>query len=157
MLYIECPKVLADVIDSKHRVFLAGGITGCPDWQSLVVQKLKDLSNLTVFNPRRELFDFSIDCREQITWEFDCMQQSNVIFFYFPKESICPIALYELGRMLAFYRLKGDRHLVIGCDKEYERIRDLEIQVELASQGQLVVHSDLDETVDDLLGHLKSS
>ena len=44
--------------------FLAGGITGCKDWQSKVIKKLESydkinnglLDKLVVFNPRRDVF-----------------------------------------------------------------------------------------------------
>ena len=48
--------------------FLAGGITGCNDWQRTVIDMLEDydsrrfpgsLRNLVVFNPRRQEFDIN--------------------------------------------------------------------------------------------------
>ena len=48
--------------------FLAGGITGCDDWQQTVISILEDydkrrfpgsLCDLVVFNPRRSSFDIN--------------------------------------------------------------------------------------------------
>lgn len=41
--------------------FLAGGITGCPDWQKDIINSFEDsikdnIKNLVLFNPRRENF-----------------------------------------------------------------------------------------------------
>jgi hypothetical protein len=35
--------------------------------------------------------------KDQIQWEFEHLRKADTILFWFPKESICPIALYELG------------------------------------------------------------
>ena len=55
-------------IDSNNRisVFLAGGITDCPDWQSEVIKYLRryEINNkldLVVYNPRRKFFDIYND------------------------------------------------------------------------------------------------
>jgi hypothetical protein len=47
--YVECP----DEFDGDGPgLFLAGGITGCPDWQS-EVRNLIEPSEWTLLNPRR--------------------------------------------------------------------------------------------------------
>ena len=53
---IECPNVGEN---ADYNLFLAGGITNCPDWQSELIKKLKNLKldyNLNVYNPRRKIF-----------------------------------------------------------------------------------------------------
>ena len=53
------------------NVFLAGGITGCRDWQRIVIEYLKyfddiyKLGSVAVFNPRRD--DFDVSDSEEIT------------------------------------------------------------------------------------------
>jgi len=51
--------------NNKIKIFLAGGITNCPDWQKIIIDKIKhtsnpyqktSLKNVTIFNPRRENF-----------------------------------------------------------------------------------------------------
>lgn len=53
-------------------VFLAGGITGCPDWQAAVVRMVGD-ANVVLLNPRRENFpmDDPKASLDQILWEHD--------------------------------------------------------------------------------------
>jgi len=96
MKYIESPKTYSG--DEGKSLFLAGGITNCPDWQSVIV-KLSQGTRVTLLNPRRKTFpiDDPNAASEQIRWEFEHLRKSDAILFWFPKESISPIALYELG------------------------------------------------------------
>jgi hypothetical protein len=148
MEYIECP-CSYKLPSSKPKLFLAGGITGCPDWQSDIVKELKECS-VVIFNPRRRTFDVNdTSAREQITWEFDSMNVSDIILFWFPQETLCPIALYELGR----YNVNSeDYSIVIGTHKDYIRREDVVIQTELATRNAvnksgLTVHKSISECV----------
>ena len=50
--YIEAPTEF----DSEGKaIFCAGGITGCPDWQSQIAELLKP-SSWIILNPRRANF-----------------------------------------------------------------------------------------------------
>jgi hypothetical protein len=118
------------------KLFLAGGITGCPDWQGDVIaciQKLADnpiwqTPHGLVLNPRRP--NFPIDDKsasyEQIAWEVFAMRQADVTAFWFPKETLCPITLLEYGR-----QLEGAKRLIVGVHPDYARRRDVEIQTQL--------------------------
>ena len=54
MEYIEAPNKVKHR-PTKSSIFLAGGITGCPDWQKHVVTTLRDLP-VRIYNPRRSDF-----------------------------------------------------------------------------------------------------
>lgn len=41
--------------NNNPSIFLAGGITNCPNWQQEAISYLSKL-NLTIYNPRRENF-----------------------------------------------------------------------------------------------------
>lgn len=144
MNYIEAPEY--DFQNDKVSVFLAGGITDCPDWQKTVVNQLRDL-DITVFNPRRA--NFPIDdpnaSYEQIKWEYNMLRRADVIIFWFCKETMCPIVLYELGA-----HSKSDKTIVVGVDKDYERRQDVEIQTHLVRPDIKIVYS-----IDDLVSRLK--
>ena len=126
MQYIESPqnytKMPGDV-----AIFFAGGITNCPDWQSEIVDALRDI-NITILNPRRKFFPIndSTASKEQIKWEYSHLRKADVILFWFPKESICPIALYELGAWCM-----TTKPIYLGVDSEYPRKTDIEIQTAL--------------------------
>jgi hypothetical protein len=124
MRYIEAPAVYNG---NEKSLFLGGGITGCPDWQDELVNSLRD-EEIVLLNPRRK--NFPIDnpnaAREQILWEHRNLRKSSANLFWFPKESLCPIALYELGTWSM-----TDKTLFVGVHPEYKRKIDVEIQTEL--------------------------
>lgn len=126
MKYIECPKIYEENKKEKS-LFLAGGITGCPNWQAELSDLLKD-ENITLLNPRRK--NFPIDdpnaSKAQIIWEYNHLKKATAVSFWFPKETLCPITLYELGKQSAY-----NKPLFIGVHPEYKRKLDVEIQTGL--------------------------
>lgn len=111
----------------ENTLFLAGGITNCPDWQEQVINNLHDC-DVTVFNPRRKEFDINDPSATeiQIAWEYKKLREATAILFWFPKETLCPIVLFELGAHLG-----RDIPLFIGCQQDYARIKDVQIQSRL--------------------------
>ena len=134
MIYVEAPH---KVEVNKKSIFLAGGITGCPDWQKKVVEKIKDL-DIVIYNPRRADFDISDTnaSKIQIEWEHNMLRKADVISFWFCKETIQPITLYELGAHTV-----TSKPLIIGMDKGYERREDVEIQTKLERPDTEFVYS----------------
>jgi hypothetical protein len=143
MRYFEAPQ---EYTTERKSIFLAGGITGCPDWQQEVARKLVDM-DVALLNPRRK--DFPIEdpaaSEAQIKWEFTHLRQADAILFWFPKETLCPIVLYELG---AWSMTK--KPLFIGVEPGYKRAQDVEIQTKLA-RPELQIGSSLD-TLCELIG-----
>lgn len=137
MHYIEAPEVWK-YATTEHSIFLAGGITGCPDWQAEMVNLLSSHKKLTLLNPRRK--DFPIHnphaAHNQILWEFDHLRKAAAILFWFPCETLCPIVLYELGAWSS-----SIKPLFIGVHPDYQRRRDVEIQMELARPGLKIEYS----------------
>ena len=148
MHYIEAPTPYT-YEESDKSLFLAGGITGCPDWQQDIVKLLSD-TFITILNPRRA--DFPIHdpnaAMEQIKWEHDNLRRSCAISFWFPKETICPIVLYELGAWSM-----TDVPIFVGMHPEYQRRQDVEIQTKLARPKVEIVYS-LDELANQVKGEL---
>jgi len=150
MYYVESP----DTIEMGNRVsiFLAGGITNCPDWQAAIVDKIKHLE-LVIFNPRRKNFPIHDPTAAfaQIKWEHDHFRKSSMISFWFSKETMCPIVLYELGAWTM-----TDIPIVIGMDPAYQRRQDVEIQKKLERPDIKIVYSlgDLAEGITNLYNML---
>jgi hypothetical protein len=128
------------------KLFLAGGITGCPDWQAEIMEKMFDdsekfdyLYNVIVFNPRRQYFpkNSKDESEKQITWEYKGFEESDIIAFWFPKETINPIVLYELGK----WGNSSKKTIIIGIDEGYERKADVEIQTKLARPEVNIVYT----------------
>ena len=148
MIYVEAPNDLYLPSGTYFSVFLAGGIVGCPDHQAKICGKLKSLpDNLIVFNPRRENFPIndSSAAEAQIRWEYTMLRRVDLISFWFPKETLCPIVLLELGLWLV-----QDKPLIIGVHPDYVRRQDVEIQTSLARPDIKIVYS-----VDDIVKGIK--
>lgn len=123
----EAPAEL-DPDDHRLRVFLAGGITGCPDWQAAIVPLLWDLP-LAIFNPRRAVWN--AESEDQIQWEHKYLLKAHVALFWFCAATVCPIALYELGVVSAWRGLTGHKALFVGIEPGYAREVDVRIQTRL--------------------------
>lgn len=134
MQYIEAP---AEYNGSGPSLFLAGGISGTMDWQADLKDKLRHL-DLTIINPRRRNFPMHQPdaAREQISWEFRHLRKADWRLFWFPPETLCPIALYELGTWSV---LPGP--LFVGTHPGYQRRVDVVIQTELIRPEIEVVDS----------------
>jgi hypothetical protein len=126
MRYIEAP-TRYDANPSELSLFLAGGITGCPDWQSGLVDMLGD-EKIALLNPRRK--DFPMHDPDaayaQIKWEHDHLRKADAISFWFPRETLCPIVLYELGAWSM-----ASKTIFVGMHPDYQRKNDVLIQTGL--------------------------
>lgn len=136
MRYIEAPRELEHTL-GRNSIFLAGGITNCPDWQQEMVRLLYD-TNLILLNPRRANFPIHDPSAAlaQITWEHQMLRRASSILFWFPCETICPIVLYELGAWSM-----TQRPILVGVHPKYQRRQDVEIQTGLARPEVEVVYS----------------
>ena len=87
-IVIEAPNEVYSLENNKNfKLFLAGGISNCPDWQAELIEKIKDLPGLTVYNPRRKNFpmDDPKAAEAQITWEYNKLKGVDGILFWFSK------------------------------------------------------------------------
>jgi len=152
MIYVEALDSL--VATTELSVFLAGGITGCPDWQQDMRKLLQD-TDLILFNPRRANFPIGDPgaALEQIAWEHYHLRTASAILFWFPRETLCPIVLYELGAWSM-----ADKPIFVGVHPDYPRRKDVEIQTQLVRPEVKVVYSleDLAQQVRKGLGDEKS-
>jgi nucleoside 2-deoxyribosyltransferase len=90
---------------TKRRVFLAGSIEMdfATNWQEDLGQTLSSLGWI-VFNPRRDNWDASWEQKstnpqffQQVTWELDAIEKSDLVIVYFDPATKSPITLMELG------------------------------------------------------------
>ena len=126
----------------NFKVYLAGGITNCHNWQKDVIEYIRKqdvdnkLEKLTLCNPRRDNFDIAKDDPfDQIIWEQDAINyKTNIFSMYFcNSESDQPICMYELGVRIAritdgFY---SRDNLIISIENGYKRTNDVVIQTKL--------------------------
>jgi len=142
MKYIEAPNYSLDIarLNPEECLFLAGSITGAENWQKdLAHAEYYDFSTVrlidryNIFNPRRENYnglDPKIE-QEQITWEYHCIHRCKYILFWFAKETLAPITLFELGSALHTH---DHSKIFIGIDPEYKRKNDVIIQTRLRDE-----------------------
>lgn len=151
MKYIQCPAELPPETTSK-TLFLAGGISSCPDWQADITLQLVH-TNWTLINPRRLDFDSNNPAMSevQIAWEHKHLRLSSAIAFWFPPDTLCPITLYELGAWSM-----TQKPLFVGVHPEYKRRLDVIVQTRLVRPEITVVDS-LEQLVKQLEFALKGA
>lgn len=141
-------------IDTNNgvKIFLAGGITNCPDWQNEAIEFFKSEfgvnAPITIYNPRRENFPINNPnaSEQQIVWEYNHLADADIILFWFAPGSPNPIVFYELG----MHCNSSDKTCFIGCDPRFERKNDVVIQTALA-RPELPIYSDLNEMCGDIV------
>lgn len=132
-------------------VFLAGGITNCPDWQKEVITELSsypDTDKLVVFNPRRDNFPINDPSatETQIMWEFNWLEQADIFSMLFcdgPSDQ--PICMYEYGRNIVRMQNRfpsdWEDRIVTTVAQNYKRLADVTMQSTLASKNMLSVYT----------------
>ena len=134
----------------SNRLFIGGGISNCPDWQTEILDSFQSL-NITCFNPRRKDFDVKnvLMSEQQVKWENKHLHMATEILFWFCKETLCPITLYELGAWSM-----TNKKLFVGVEPEYARNFDVKLQTEL-SRPEIVVVSSLKELSNQVIAHYR--
>jgi len=145
--YIEAPEELPMGDVNRLTLFLAGGITRTDDWQRRVAAELSD-TGLVILNPRRRNFpiDDPSGAEAQIDWEFRHLRRATARLFWFPPQTLCPIALYELGAWAA-----RTGPLFVGTHPAYARRTDVVLQLRLARP-----EVDVTDSLDGLIQQVRS-
>lgn len=155
MQYIEAISDLKAVY--RHRLFLGGGISNCPDWQKEACGALDNLP-ISVYNPRRADFDVSKKKNTvvQIRWEHERLFDATEHLFWFPQETLCPITLFEFGKALMY-----SKQLFVGCHPKYQRLLDVkeQVKVERLRQGKspLKIHTNFRELLKSVYNHYRQT
>lgn len=132
-------------------IFLADSIEmGAAElWQDKVCESLKG-ENLIVYNPRRDNWDSSLvqskdnkQFKEQVDWELDRINASDIVFFYFDPNTKSPITLLELGYVLG--RQKSE--IVVTCPDGFWRKGNVEV---LCDRYGIKVCNSLEEGIKEL-------
>ena len=122
------------------KLFLAGGITNCRDWQSELITSLGEIPELTIYNPRRKNFNIGDSVVEHLN-------KCDMLVFCFMESSVCPITLYELGR----WGNSGSKLMCIMIEPSYPRRIDVELQTML-SRDDVKIFSKLSEVEEWIRG-----
>ena len=132
---IKPPKKVNKKNLDSISIFLAGSIEmgKAQDWQSELTKWLesncpKDV-NLTVYNPRRD--DWNSDWRQdinepqffdQVSWELDRIENSDLVVIYFAPDTQSPISLLELGKVA-----ESGSPCIVCCPKGFWRKGNVDI------------------------------
>lgn len=149
MIHIQAP---ADYHGPLPSIFLAGGISGCELWQPRMVEMLASLE-VALLNPRRDNYPWHdpAAAEAQIRWEFEHLARVTAGLFWFPPQTLCPIALYELGRWSA-----GHRPMFVGVHPDYQRRLDVEIQLRLA-RPEVQIANSLDALAKQVIERMRNA
>jgi nucleoside 2-deoxyribosyltransferase len=137
------------------RVFLAGSIDNgkASPWADQVAEKLSDL-RVAAYNPRRDNWLPDLEPRmhepvfaQQVNWELNSIDEADIIFFYFERDSVSPITLQELG-----YSIGRDEHVVVCCPDGFWRKGNVEV---MCSRNGIHVYNTLDAALLDLRTRVK--
>lgn len=136
--------------EQKHMdsIFIAGGISGCSDWQRELINILDNSPvELAALNPRRDYFDMKDPHagKRQIAWEYKKLHEAHAICFWFTDETVQPITLFELGRWSI-----SNKPLFVGCHPNYSRRLDVVEQLKLSNRF-LTVRDNLQDLADDII------
>src|SRR5262245_51974564 len=147
MIYIEAPHKF---VGNGPAVFLAGGISDCENWQCQVAKALQHVA-ATVLNPRRASFSqhTAAENQRQIEWEHRHLRRADLVAFWFPPQTLCPIALFELGVCCA-----AGTSIVVGTHPEYARRFDVETHLRLRRPKAKVVQS-LEDLAEQVAEHFQ--
>lgn len=120
------------ISDKYTKVFLAGGITNCDNWQDKVIKEIIKLDDeltlppIAIYNPRQTAEMTDIDPVKQIKWEHEYLNECDILSFFFcASESVQPITLYEFGKYF------GRKPSVATVEKGYKREKDVLVQTYL--------------------------
>lgn len=118
--------------EKLRKIFLGGSIEmGKAElWQQAVIERLADL-DVCLLNPRRHDWNASwlpsddTDLfNEQVNWELNAQESSDIIVYYFDPATKSPITLLELG-------LFAKTHdVIVCCPAEYWRSGNVRIVCE---------------------------
>lgn len=162
MEVITAPERYEESYDNREiKVFLAGGITNCPNWQKEVINHIVGdadqslLDRLVIFNPRRD--DFPIDdptaAVEQITWEYKYINRCDLFTMYFCEKEIQPICLYELGKWVGKY---DDLRLIVTASEKYPRLTDIDVQTKAITSRPVVHRGTPIEHANNILANIEA-
>lgn len=152
MNLITAPEPL--ILNEDLSVFLAGSIEVdvAERWQDVVIENLK-AEEVTLLNPRRTSWDTSWEqsinnpkFNEQVTWELDALEKSDVVILYFDKNTKSPISLLELG----LFATSGK--LIVCCPDGFWRKGNVDIVCQRYGVEQV---ASLEELINEIKKRLK--
>lgn len=123
-------------------VYLAGGLA--TPWREEVIFRLEHNTVILVDPTNKGLAGGLNATQQQTQWERTYLDRADAIMFWFPSETPCPVALFELGFLLA-----QGKKVFIGAHPLYPKLNDLIAQVRVIDD-RIIVDTDLEFTIERL-------
>jgi len=155
MIEVKAPERIGFEAPIK-KVFLAGSIEmgKAEKWQDRLARELADKS-MVLYNPRRDDWDSSwvqdptsgTKFHEQVSWELEHINKSDLVVFYFDPATQSPITLLELG-----YVIGSGKRAIVCCPDGYFRKGNVVISSELRNIPVLNSFEELLAQLQDYIG-----
>ena len=155
MIEVKAPERIGFEAPIK-KVFLAGSIEmgKAEKWQDRLARELADKS-VVLYNPRRDDWDSSwvqdptsgTKFHEQVSWELEHINKSDLVVFYFDPATQSPITLLELG-----YVIGSGKRAIVCCPDGYFRKGNVVISSELRNIPVLNSFEELLAQLQDYIG-----
>lgn len=155
MIEVQAPLNYSQHKDKK-KIFLAGSIEmgRAVEWQKRVVEDLEDV-DVVLLNPRRRDWDSSwehsinhLQFRQQVEWELQALDDSDIIVMYFDPETKSPITLMELG----IHAATNPGKVIVCCPDGFWRKGNIDIVCARYGVAQVEDLNDLIFALRDKLG-----
>lgn len=156
MQLFTAPEKVEFTGDESPNIFLAGSIEQgkATQWQQKVIDGLQHLP-VTLFNPRRAVWDPNMVqdisnpvFSEQVCWELDQLERSDIVFFYFQADTLSPITLMELGIVATWLSMSDDPpYVVLVCEPGFWREGNVQV---LCGRAGIRILSSLDRGLNHL-------
>ncbi len=118
------------------------------DWQKDFSEKLDEF-DIDIYNPRRTDWDSSWkqsienkNFSDQVNWELDHIDKSDIVVFNFLGDSQSPITLMELG-----YVVQSDKQIIVLCGEKFWRKGNIEI---ICDRNNIPLFTDEDKFIEYL-------
>lgn len=152
MTVIKAPNSI-EPSNGKFTVFLAGSIEmgKAIDWQKEICDEFKNSDDVCILNPRRDDWDSSWEQSidnpeffEQVNWELDGLEGSDLILLYLSPETKSPISLLELGLM-------KDKNIVVCCPEGFWRKGNIDVVCQRYNIKQV---NDIESLKNEIRNHI---
>lgn len=167
---VRSPQVEDESGKMKQRIkiFLAGSIEmgKAEPWQQQVIDKLsntfsKAKAEIVLYDPRRDEWDSSWEqsitnpkFNEQVTWELEHLEKSDIVIFYFDPNTKSPITLMELGLMVGGpSNSYGMRHIIVCCPNGFWRKGNVDI---VCDRYGIPVYNNKPDFIQELIAHISN-
>ncbi|MCU0390783.1 MAG: nucleoside 2-deoxyribosyltransferase domain-containing protein [Thermoflexibacter sp.] len=123
------PPDLIEINLKEKTIFLAGSIENgtAEDWQSVFAQEVEG-ADLALLNPRRKAWDATWEQSihnplfvQQVQWELEGLEKSDLIVMNFVPNTLSPISLLEFG----LYARSGK--LIVCCPNSFWRKGNIDV------------------------------